>query len=225
MMNKVASEMTACELIMYMVRWCICHQLHLIVKQVLATLEAFEWDGDAAIGFKYFNGVSAVAGVWRSTGIATRLHNKAAKLYDDSVALAHFKKIPGRPLKGRWGAVDSIELIIRKALIYIARVFAAVFKYMGAGKEQATKSGPGEEDDQKFQKEQRTCRLISVIVVNKKPFLALVIIISSTVKASLHHCLLWVQKAKKEMEPPGEASGDEGTSIPWPHANVRPCLP
>ena len=71
----------------------------------------------------YFLSVAAIANLWRTTGIPTKLMAAAAKLYGEEVSMQFFRKLPGRPLKGRWGAIHSVEALLRKAMHYLGAVF------------------------------------------------------------------------------------------------------
>eukprot|EP00959_Pyramimonas_sp_CCMP1952_P043059 900909-Pyramimonas_sp.AAC.1 len=63
-------------------------------------------------GVKYWSSAATVANVWRTTGAAEKLRATASRLCDDATMRQHFRAIPGRPLKGRWGRVDAIEPVL-----------------------------------------------------------------------------------------------------------------
>eukprot|EP00969_Alexandrium_andersonii_P289266 12785723-Alexandrium_andersonii.AAC.1 len=108
-----------------------------MVKSLLAKLDAWTWPEDLGWQVKYYSAVATTANVWRSTGIRGKLEAAAAKEFGDFVASCHFQKLPGKPLRGRWGSIDQIELKLKEGREYLGRVFRLVFSTLdtrGAGK-------------------------------------------------------------------------------------------
>ena len=78
----------------YWRQWCLHHQLHLIVKKAI----------DGACGGTYFSDLAKIVNSVRSGSNIKKLRNVA------TTKLAKvLKKLPPRPLKGRWGSVALTE--------------------------------------------------------------------------------------------------------------------
>ena len=75
--------------------------------------------------------------MWRTTATGKRIKNMSAKLFGDAIAHEYCSKMPGRPLRGRWGAIESNELMLTEGFEYIARSFSALFPAHAAEKKRA----------------------------------------------------------------------------------------
>ncbi|CAK0805617.1 unnamed protein product, partial [Prorocentrum cordatum] len=120
--------------VMFSAVFCFMHQLHLIVKDLLDRTEGFDW-GPLKEGKRYWGTVATVANVWRSCGAPTRIHQAAVDIPGGGIHVAHefFGKIPGRPLRGRWGSVAGAEKLIMRAKTFIGAVFRRAFGKDEAG--------------------------------------------------------------------------------------------
>ena len=81
--------------------WCFLHQYHLIVKNVVAFLDAFRWTSPAAVDTAYFHGISSISNCWRMPGNPAKVYNKTCELFGDVAGASYAKKVPGRALRGR----------------------------------------------------------------------------------------------------------------------------
>jgi hypothetical protein len=106
--------------------FCFMHILHLIVGDALSVLDKWSWqEGDP--NMQYFKCVSSVAYTWRGPGCPRRICNAAESVWSYQIMKTFFKRIPGAPIRSRWGAISSVEKIIRAASSYIHAVFARTF--------------------------------------------------------------------------------------------------
>ena len=96
--------------------------MHLAVKSCLAVMDTWVWD-DAALPAKYFSGIGIITNTWRSYGTPAKIQGAAERIGQGAL----FAKVPGRPLKGRWGTCESIEDLIISARFCIGLVFEIVF--------------------------------------------------------------------------------------------------
>ena len=125
-MRIIRERVILCRHCMILLTWCFFHQDHLIVKAVIEFLNGWEWS-DHTLPAKYYSGVAIVANTWRSSGINSKLEPAAVNLgCGDVISKLVFGKIPGRPIGGRWGCIDSIESVICKGLAMLFLVFSAV---------------------------------------------------------------------------------------------------
>ena len=122
------------------------------------------------IGTKYYFCVAIIAILWRSTGNPFKLKDSASKLFSNIVSRNYFSKVPGRPLKSRWGAIISIEALILKASLYIGAVFNDVFR-RNDKPQPKTKNGPGQDDDDDFQATQTKRKETALRATNSSLFL------------------------------------------------------
>ena len=52
---------------------------------------------------------------------------KCSQLFNDSASMNTVKRKPGRVLRGRWLAIDSVELLLLKAILVLGAIFLAIF--------------------------------------------------------------------------------------------------
>ncbi len=134
--------------------------------------------------------------MWGGTGKATKDRDEAASVVSETGAAKLFTKIPGRPLKGRWGSIDSIEGIVGAAASYIGRVFSAVLGSVVANPLPKTKAGVGADEDKEYQQTQRHYKTTALTLASSSSCLAAVQI-SYLTKAPLIRFLCWGQKSIK----------------------------
>ena len=92
--------------------WCICHQYHLIVKNMLQVLDDHvTWSGEWG-GTKYFSGLATWANVWRGVGTIKKVRDTCAKLFGETTSQNICGRMPGRVLRGRWGSIDEFERLV-----------------------------------------------------------------------------------------------------------------
>ncbi len=77
--------------------FCLQHQIHLIVLKQLVRL------GD------YWSKLATAVNTWRSPHTTARLHAVWSRLHGPQRAKAVFRRLPPRPLRGRWGCVSACE--------------------------------------------------------------------------------------------------------------------
>ena len=78
--------------------WCLDHVGHLIVGHLLSKTM---W---------YWSGLATFCNIWRATGNARVIQQTWRHLFGDTAfCTAAFKRLPPRPLKGRWSAVINLE--------------------------------------------------------------------------------------------------------------------
>lgn len=87
---------------LYVRQWCWQHQLHLTVKKQLETI-------DSITDLRYFATLAKSINVWRTPQNPKKFYNSVAELYGRPRADAVAKRLPTRPIRGRWGNVSSAE--------------------------------------------------------------------------------------------------------------------
>ncbi|CAK0842788.1 unnamed protein product, partial [Prorocentrum cordatum] len=198
--NTVAFTMT----------FCFLHQCHLAVLTMLSILDAFAWltpvgagsqeeacgpAGLCGLNTKYFAAVATVANAWRGPGVSKRMRAAARSLYTAQVANDYFGRVPGRAMRGRWGAIDAVEALIVAGAPFIGPVFAEVFPPAADAKKPSVKVGSAE--DVQYREEQKKYKRNAVGFTGSSLF-HVVVLISSVAKQPLTHFLHWVQKATKD---------------------------
>ena len=88
--------------------WCFMHQTQLLLKSMLAVLDAHK-GAEFTLPTSYFASVATVSNLRRSPGISTRLRKTCAELFSEEISSAAFRKAPGRCLRGRWASIDGVE--------------------------------------------------------------------------------------------------------------------
>ena len=84
-------------------------------------MEASDWASEWPVN--YYSGVAIIANLWRGTGMSPKIRDNAATLRSEIIAASYFTKLLGRPLRGRWGFIDSIESILHAAALTSRRSF------------------------------------------------------------------------------------------------------
>ena len=129
--------------------------MHLIVKNLLVRIEAsplgVHWPT------KYFSAVATCANVWRSQGAPNMITEFISRTYGAVVAATVCKKVPGKCLRGRWLAIDTIEGILTRGHPYLQNVFRALFavSVIGAAANAAA-FGLGAEEDEAWRESWET---------------------------------------------------------------------
>ena len=132
MARRVKTALLRCDAVMFVWSFCLLHRAQLIAKAQIKVLDNWTWtnahSGEVP-STAYFNGVSCVANQWRASGSPGKIKRAASTEWSESVAAHYFSKIPGRCLRNRWLAIDSVERIICQAAAYIGRVFGSLWGY------------------------------------------------------------------------------------------------
>ncbi|CAK0906513.1 unnamed protein product, partial [Prorocentrum cordatum] len=203
--KRIRQRLLGNDSVSFVMVFCFMHQIHLAVLAMLTIVEEWEWpdtgaDGMAAPPGRYFGSVATVANVWRTPGSHRKIKDAAARLFDGHVSEAYFGRLPGRPLRGRWGRISDVEKLLAAARKYIGQVFAKVWQKDVAAAKSAQPAeaggGPrvGADEDAQYKAEQRTYRLTSVSCTNSRLWNAQVLI-SLVAKGPLSEFLNWAQKA------------------------------
>ena len=110
----IRKEVSARDRIMMITVWCFFHQYQLVVKRLLADLNAWSWPDRHWGETSYTTGVSAISNAWRSSGNHCKIVACGARLYGPVVTQRYLSNTPGRVLAGRWGSIDSVGSISRR---------------------------------------------------------------------------------------------------------------
>jgi hypothetical protein len=106
---------------LYIRQWCWQHQLHLIVKRQLETI-------DSITDLRYFATLAKCINVWRTPNNPKKFYNSVADLFGRPRAEAVAKRLPTRPIRGRWGNVSSAEAdLMRVGSFQFPRAFYRAF--------------------------------------------------------------------------------------------------
>ena len=81
---------------------CLLHQIHLIVRTSLAKFPS------------YFASCAKVVNTWRSWGNTKKIRAAWREHFGDERAKVATSSLPPRPLRGRWGSIESIEQFLLK---------------------------------------------------------------------------------------------------------------
>eukprot|EP00959_Pyramimonas_sp_CCMP1952_P349801 7329361-Pyramimonas_sp.AAC.1 len=103
------------------------HQLSLISKSVLQTVDDWIWPLPPRPQKKHFNGVSMFSSTWRATGLPHRIAKAAVKEWGPMIAHMCFTKMPTRCIRTRWGSTDSVEAKFKLCQPYLEPVLRRVF--------------------------------------------------------------------------------------------------
>ena len=125
-MHRIKRAISGVLLVMVLVVWCFMHQSQLIIKAMLQVLDTFEWTESTDIPVSYFSGIATTANTWRSTGVPRKVQDLSAEIFDDATA-SNMKKVPGRCLRGRWMASDSVEYLLDKFGMFLGVIFGKMF--------------------------------------------------------------------------------------------------
>eukprot|EP00959_Pyramimonas_sp_CCMP1952_P261962 5477814-Pyramimonas_sp.AAC.1 len=93
MLRRISEDIYDCQFVAFQAVFCMCHQLHLIIKDCLDLMELWQW-GPLDEDRRYWPTVATVANVWRSTGTPARLLQAALDEYPEApeIAAQHFTK-------------------------------------------------------------------------------------------------------------------------------------
>ena len=91
--NDIAGDLQC----LYFRNWCILHQLQLVTKKQLEQLAS------------HFSEVATLVNLWRSIHNAIRIWRTWCEEFGRVRADQVCKKIPGKAISGRWGAVHASE--------------------------------------------------------------------------------------------------------------------
>eukprot|EP00959_Pyramimonas_sp_CCMP1952_P099477 2079529-Pyramimonas_sp.AAC.1 len=160
---------------------------------MLKTLDAFEWP-DGPMQVKYFSGVSAVSGFWRSTGMLSKLRDVAVDLFDDEVATNNFSTVPSRCLRGRWGSMDDVEAFLMGRL---PLVHAVLRRWMDVNKKKVTIAAVGGDEDAAYQAHARAMRSNACAMSGDRRF-QFMVAASLIAKNPLVGYFNWAQKRIRE---------------------------
>ena len=80
-------------------QWCFQHVGHLIVKRQLTCADIFFPS--------YFSGMAKFVNTWRAAGNIKRIVERWKERCPDTIDAC--RKLPPRPLRGRWGAISACE--------------------------------------------------------------------------------------------------------------------
>ena len=234
----IRQEISGTENVASLVCWCTFHQYHLIIKDVIGLLDNFQVriddlieveeagaealalqtkearEASAGMPGKYFSLVASVCNVWRSAGVPKRIRDVAFNTCKSSAKA--FARIPGRPLRGRWGCLDEIEGLLVPALPTAGKVFQRLFP-VDLSRARAGAPQEDEEDDerrgkknkgkrvtsiddenQEYTKKMKKYRRIATIALNSAVFRS-VVRLSHAIKAPLAYYFRWAQKQVKTM--------------------------
>ena len=81
---------------------CMLHQIHLVVSKQLKRLPG------------HYNDIAKVVHTWRATGCSFKIRKAYTKKFGAARAKV-VRKLPPRPLKGRWGSISSVERYLLNA--------------------------------------------------------------------------------------------------------------
>jgi hypothetical protein len=192
MLKRVKHKLKHCPSVMVLPHFCMLHQAHLITKGILGVLDRWSWGEGHEWPVKYFSGVATIANVWRATGHFNKIRSAAVREFDEQVGDSSFGKAPGRCLRGRWLAVDSVERIICSASGHIGKVFHTCFAEPAKKRKREISTCA----DDVWEVEQTTYKRHAVALANNRVFLATVAA-SRGIKSPLVHFMTWAQKAVK----------------------------
>jgi hypothetical protein len=103
---------------------CKQHANELNTKWGLIRLDS--WLTTNAVGWHYFAATAKVMHVWREC--ARKAFLAACVLFDDEVGIAGYKKMPPRPISGRWGRIHEVERCLLSVAQSLPRVIKAVLR-------------------------------------------------------------------------------------------------
>ena len=76
---------------------CLLHQLHLSVRLSLSKMPS------------YFSSCAKIVNVWRAWGNAAKIKKVWSEIFGEKSCSLATKRLPPRPLRGRWGSIETIE--------------------------------------------------------------------------------------------------------------------
>ena len=181
---------------------------------MLCILDEFRWVNDFPV--KYFSGVATIANVWRGTGNPAKLRCQAASMWSEVVASKLFSKVPGRPLRGRWGSIDSIEGLISKGSNYIPNAFERCFGSEAVRPSSSRKRSILDDDEEDAYREKVKNYKLNATKMLSQPRFVTMVKISAVAKSVLTRCLLWGQKRVSEWNRAEQAARTEGHTFLGP---------
>jgi hypothetical protein len=102
--TKQVEKLCSANLFCWVIRqYCVMHQLHLSVLKLLAKMGS------------HWSDLSKCVNCWRSPHASGRLYQAWKEIAGDAQAEAVFRRLPPRPLKGRWGSVATCERFFLEA--------------------------------------------------------------------------------------------------------------
>jgi hypothetical protein len=190
------------------------HQAHLIDKAVLAVLEGSGWCKQWPA--KYFTAVSNISTAARSPGMKRKMQAAVKEHFSESEsseafvkARAVFSKSVGRCLRGRWGAIDSVEDWILEAWPYLEKVMSSALRSYDdsrkprAGqqtrrrrKPEAALAQPGQDEDDDWKAHAKAARQNTLALATDRLF-CVAVRISRGIKAPLRHFMNWSDRQQK----------------------------
>ena len=110
------------EYMLYFRQWCYRHVAALIVKRKLASIHKMLPD------VKYWASIAKIINSWRSSGKSRRFKEEWRSMFGSDAAKRATKRLPPRPLRGRWGSKQESEThLLRCGRQELTAVFAKVF--------------------------------------------------------------------------------------------------
>ncbi len=236
MLGRIGRDIAGKRWVMYEAVFCYLHQCHLVIWDLLTVVESFDCGllGSDS-GRQYWSTVATFANVWRSVGMPKKIKAAAVAHFSDvenrggqpiGPLTASYRTIPGRPLRGRWGTIGSIESHILRCGSSVGAVFsgalglpleeaqekeakAAAAKARAAAKAKAAAAADepvakvaakkrkiADQEDQEYKQQQKNDRQTAVLC-SHDPVWRCVVKVSHVSKEQLTHYLNWAQKAKK----------------------------
>ena len=210
--KKLYSQLAYEPLVICNIVWCMYHQAHLIDKAVLAVLEGSGWRKQWPAN--YFTAVSNISTTARSLGMKRKMQAAVKQNFSDSElseafvkARAVFSKSVGRCLRGRWGAIDSVEDWILEAWPYLEKVmFSALHSYDDSRKPRAGQrtrrrrkpeaAQPGQDEDDDWKAHAKAARQNTLALATDELF-CMAVRISRGIKAPLRHFMNWSDQQPK----------------------------
>lgn len=103
---------------------CKQHANELNTKWGLIRLDS--WLTKNNVGWNYFSAIAKIMHVWREC--ARKAFLAACVLFDDEVGIKGFKRMPPRPISGRWGRIHEVEKCLLSVAQSLPRVLKAVLR-------------------------------------------------------------------------------------------------
>lgn len=89
---------------------CWLHQLQIIVKLMLCSVDSAIKHLNINYPRHYASGICKLLHMWRSTNHPALIFQKWAELYGDMAAMRYARKVPPKPIMGRWHSMDNCEV-------------------------------------------------------------------------------------------------------------------
>ena len=161
--------------------WCGQHQGHLIVVAMLKRLKP------------YWSQLATCVNTWRSHGNPRKIYKAYEALHGAAEAKAHARKLPPRPLHGRWGSKTAAE---ERLLSFGRRNVETCLKEALGGDPESAPRGPDEDDDEAESYADKRGRWIARTLRSISGHAFWVSLqISHVVGKPLDHWLRWQEKA------------------------------